>query len=75
MIRLDSWFIRRLTISVREDSRYKAMVSPEVIIILYLNIGKQIGSLPSELFSDFVEDLEERFYKDKKRVKELLKVL
>jgi len=47
--------------TIKDDPRYKAMVEPT-----------QTGSLPSELFSDFLEELEERFQKEKRRAKEML---
>jgi len=31
------------------------------------------SSTPAELFYDLIEDLEERYHKDKKRIKEILK--
>mmetsp|Transcript_268 Transcript_268/g.363 ORF Transcript_268/g.363 Transcript_268/m.363 type:complete len:615 (-) Transcript_268:7-1851(-) len=49
---------------IRDDPRYKDMIAPD-----------QIGSLPSELFGDFIDDIEERYYKDKKKLKEILKDL
>jgi hypothetical protein len=49
--------------TVLEDERYKNMVAPQ-----------QMGSLPSELFGDYLSDLEEEFHQDKKKVKEILKV-
>jgi len=48
--------------SIKDDERYKNMVAPQ-----------QMGSLPSELFGDFMDDLEEKFDKEKKRVKEIIK--
>jgi len=40
---------------IKDDARYKSMVIPD-----------QLGSLPSELFGDFMEDIEEKYHKDKK---------
>eukprot|EP01116_Phalansterium_solitarium_P011434 TRINITY_DN2710_c0_g1_i1.p1 TRINITY_DN2710_c0_g1~~TRINITY_DN2710_c0_g1_i1.p1 ORF type:complete len:663 (-),score=265.05 TRINITY_DN2710_c0_g1_i1:219-2207(-) len=47
---------------VRNDLRYTNMVSPD-----------QVGSLPAELYVDFLDEMEEKFEKDKKRVKDIIK--
>jgi len=47
---------------VKNDERYKNMVQP-----------LQTGSLPSEIFGDFKEELEERYSRDKKKVKDMIK--
>jgi len=47
---------------IRDDERYKSMIVPQ-----------QLGSLPSEMFGDFMDDLEDRYHNEKKKVKEILK--
>jgi len=49
---------------IRDDERYKNMLSTD-----------QTGSLPSELFGDFLDSLEDQYYKEKKKIKEILKEL
>jgi len=51
--------------AIKDDIRYKDMVAPQ-------QIGYQ-NSLPSELFGDFLGDLEEKFHREKKKVKEILR--
>jgi len=46
---------------IKDDIRYTEMISQD-----------QSGSLPSELFGDFMEELEERYHIDKKKLKEIL---
>lgn len=38
----------------------------------YLDLIPAFGSTPAELFYDFIEDLEEKYQKDKKKIKELM---
>jgi len=47
---------------IREDERYRNMVALE-----------QTGTLPSELFADFIDSLEDHYYQEKKKIKDLLK--
>jgi pre-mRNA-processing factor 40 len=48
--------------TVKSDPRYLAMVAEEIE-----------GSTPSEVFYDLIDDLEERYQRDKKKLKEILK--
>jgi pre-mRNA-processing factor 40 len=47
---------------IKNDPRYLTMIEDDIE-----------GSTPAELFYDLIEDLEERYHKDKKRIKEILK--
>jgi pre-mRNA-processing factor 40 len=48
--------------SIKDEEIYQNMISPD-----------QLGSLPSQIFGDFIEELEEKYYKDKKKLKEIIK--
>ncbi|PRP74435.1 pre-mRNA-processing factor [Planoprotostelium fungivorum] len=50
--------------SIKSDERYLHMVEPT-----------QTGSLPSELFGDFLDELEETFMKERKKIKEIVQEL
>jgi pre-mRNA-processing factor 40 len=48
--------------TIQNDNRFKAMLEPDIE-----------GSTPAEMFYDIVVDLEEKYERDMKRVKEILK--
>jgi len=70
---MDKWVAGEINVKTKWNDFGKIIKNEERYIALLDASGNDSSSTPAELFYDFIDDLEERYQKDKKRVKEMMK--
>jgi len=67
----EQWLARKINVKTRWK-QFKPLIKSDTRHLDMIEEDTE-GSTPAELFYDLIEDLEERYHKDRKKVKEMLK--